>query len=292
MSKYQIISDSSCDIPQIYKEKYGIDIVPFYYTFDKVNYGREGVDTTLENFYDIMMKKNYPSTTLPTIGDYAEKFEKYAAQGTDVLCICLTSKFSGSYASAVNAAELVREAFPNVKIEVVDSVQGAGGQGLMVLQAAKMLEEGIELEEAARILRAMSSEGEVIFSVSDLDFLVHGGRLGKASSLLGTILNIQPIIAIKTGELQAYSKVRGVKKALKKMVQIALDNVGENIKDYYFCVVDTTRPDDAKVIENLLTEAGVDFLVPDYFPIGVTISAHSGPYNVGLAYIKKYTKFM
>lgn len=290
MSNYKIISDSSCDVPQKYREQYDIDIVPFYYTFDKVNYGREGIDTTLEEFYDIMMKKNYPMTSLPTIGDYAEKFEKYAAEGRDILCICLTAKFSGSYNSAVNAANIVRETYPNIKIEVVDSSQGAGGQGLMVLQAAIMREEGIELEENARILRIMSKEGEVIFSVSDLDFLVHGGRLGKASSLIGSILNIQPIIAIKTGELMAYAKARGSKKALKKMVQIAIDNVGENKDDYYFCVVDTTRPDEAKVIKELLMAENVDLLIPESFPIGVCISAHSGPYNVGLAYLKKYTK--
>ena len=290
MKDYKIIADSSCDVPQKYRDEYDIDIVPFYYTFDKVTYGREGIDIKLEDFYDLMMKKNYPLTGQPTIMDYADKFEIYASKGQDILCICLTSKFSGSYNSAVNAAEMMKETYPDVKIEVVDSSQGAGGQGLMVLQAVKMREEDYDIEEAARILRIMSKEGEVIFSVSDLDFLVHGGRLGKASSLLGTILNIQPIIAIKDGELQAYNKVRGVKKALKKMVEIGLNNVGEHKDDYYFCVVDSTRHDDAKVIEQLLENEEVDFLIPEHFPMSVCISAHSGPYNVGLAYLKKYDR--
>ena len=116
MKNYKIIADSSCDVPQIYRDKYDIDIVPFYYTFDKVNYGREGVDIELEDFYDLMLNKNYPLTGQPTIMDYTDKFEPYASKGQDILCICLTSKFSGSYNSAVNAAEMMKEAYPDVEV--------------------------------------------------------------------------------------------------------------------------------------------------------------------------------
>ena len=124
MKDYKIIADSSCDVPQKYRDEYDIDIVPFYYTFDKVTYGREGIDIELQDFYDLMLKKNYPLTGQPTIMDYADKFEIYASKGQDILCICLTSKFSGSYNSAVNAAEMMKETYPDVKIEVVDSSQG------------------------------------------------------------------------------------------------------------------------------------------------------------------------
>ncbi|MBQ4346900.1 MAG: DegV family protein, partial [Firmicutes bacterium] len=231
----------------------------------------------------------YPRTSLPSPNDYMEKFLPYAKEGRDILCVCITSKFSGSYQSAVTACNLLKEEYPNVNIEIVYSLQGQSAQGLLVYQAGLMREAGFSLKETAERLNIIRHDGEVIFSVSDLSFLVHGGRLGKAAGLVGSILKIQPIIAIKTGELMPYSKVRGVKKALKEIVDIAMKNVGENKDDYIFALEDTTRKEDLEVLRQMMLEQNIELFEPAT-DIGVCISAHSGPNTVGVSYLKKYDR--
>jgi len=289
MENFKIISDSACDLPAVWKEKFDVDIVPFAVTFDGEKYYKEGVDIELSEFYDLMLNKNYPRTSLPSPNDYMEKFLPYAKEGRDILCVCITSKFSGSYQSAVTACDLLKEEYPNVNIEIVDSLQGQSAQGLLVYQAGLMREAGFSLKETAERLNIIRHDGEVIFSVSDLSFLVHGGRLGKAAGLVGSILKIQPIIAIKTGELMPYSKVRGVKKALKEIVDIAMKNVGENKDDYIFALEDTTRKEDLEVLRQMMLEQNIELFEPAT-DIGVCISAHSGPNTVGVSYLKKYDR--
>ena len=123
MRPYQIISDSSCDIPADLLPKLNIGIVPYYATFDTINYHKELLDLTPEEFYDkVKEAKVFPKTSLPPIQDYIDVFEPYLKEGKDIVCMCLTAKFSGSFQSANNAKQILLETYPDSRIEVVDTI--------------------------------------------------------------------------------------------------------------------------------------------------------------------------
>lgn len=130
MAKFEIMCDSACDLPDELIEAKSIDIIPFYISFDQENYLRERVDITLDEFYE-KLYHHFPKTSLPSVQDYINKFTPYAKEGKSLICLTLTSKFSGSYGSAVNAREIILEEYPDADIHVVDSRLCTVLQGLL-----------------------------------------------------------------------------------------------------------------------------------------------------------------
>ena len=129
MRPYQIFSDSSCDLPENLLQEHQIKLIPFYVSFDQENYYKENVDITKEEFYrTLTSKKVYAKTSLPSVQDYISMFTPSLKEGNDILCLCLTQKFSGSYQSALNAKHILEEQYPDVNISIIDSIQG--GQGI------------------------------------------------------------------------------------------------------------------------------------------------------------------
>ena len=292
MKEFQIFSDSSCDLPKSIIEKYKIRLIPYYVTFDQENYFKENEEITNEDYYKTLLEKRiFPKTSLPSVQDYMNAFLEAIEQGKDVLCFCLTAKFSGSYQSAVNAKLMLQEDYPDAKIEVVDSIQATGGQGLVVIEAAKMQAEGMELNEIVEKINEIKNTARIMFTVDTLEYLQKGGRIGKVTSLAGAMLNLKPMIVLKDAELMPYSNVRGRKKALEKMLAMVeeyFEENGERYEDYDFCLANaTTIEDTMKVKERLEALIGrpVDYPV---FQIGVTIGSYTGPGPVGICFIKRY----
>lgn len=290
MKPYQIISDSSCDLPEGLRKTLNIGIVPYYASFDTVHYHKELLDITPEEFYDkVKESKVFPKTSLPPIQDYIDVFEPYIKQGRDILCICLTSKFSGSFQSANNAKSILLETYPDARIEVLDSISVTGTQGLLVYEACRMRDEGYDLDRLIETLEQQKQTTKINFTVDSLDFLQKGGRIGKASALMGTILNIKPIIVMKDGELFPSSKVRGHKKALQLILKMTREEIEAEKEKYSVCVIRAERERQA-IAEELADELrGEGFQVMDeIWPIGITIGTHAGPTPIGICYIKKH----
>ena len=290
MKPYQIISDSSCDLPNSLMETLDIGIVPYYASFDTVNYLKELVDITPEDFYDkVKASKVYPKTSLPPIQDYIDVFEPYLKDGKDILCICLTSKFSGSFQSANNAKQILLESYPDAQIEVLDSISVTGSQGLLVYEACRMRDAGYDLEHLLAALELLKNTTKINFTVDSLDFLQKGGRIGKVSAFAGAILNIKPIIVMKEGELFPESKVRGHKKALKQIIEMTRNEIGGQKDLYRLCVIraERERQQAAEEIAAALKTEGFD-VMDTIWPIGITIGTHAGPTPIGICYIKKY----
>ena len=289
---YQIFSDSSCDTPSQLIEEYGITLVPFYVSFDQENYYKENIDISNKEFYDKLMKENvFPKTSLPSVQDYINKFQVALNAKQDVLCICLTDKFSGSYQSAVNARNILIEQYPNSKIIIIDSIQATGGQGVVLLQAAYMKEAGYTIEENAKRLEEIKQTARIMFTVDTLEYLTKGGRVGKVASLAGTMLNLKPMIQLKDGELIPYSNVRGRKKALDKilfMVEEYFKENNESFADYDFCFANATRGEELKIIQSKVENLIGKEISYQEFQIGVTIGTYTGPGALGVCFIKKY----
>lgn len=290
MHKYKIIADSSCDIPiSLMKEK-GILYVPFNVSFDQETYLEELKDITSDVFFHkLNTEKLFPKTSLPSVQSYMDVMETVLKEGYDVLCLCLSSKFSGSYQSAVNAGNILAESYPENRICVVDTTCATACEGMMVLEACRMRDAGLALDAVVEKLNKLAESACLYVTVDSLEHLQKGGRIGKASAMAGAILNIKPIIAMKDGELQPESKVRGTKKALKTLIDLSKEKIGTEKEQYRLVLVrgDEERLASASELATSLRSEGYD-VAADIWTAGITIGSHIGPTPVAICMIKKY----
>lgn len=294
MRDYQIFADSSCDLPQSLLSKYNIKLIPFYVSFDHENYYKENVDISNEEFYKRLSEKGvFPSTSLPSVQDYLSQFRQTLKDGKDLICLCLTQKFSGSYQSAFNAGQILEEQFPDADIRIVDSIQATAGEGLLVLQAAYMKEAGYSLEELHERLLQLRSTARIMFTLDTLEYLKKGRRIGKVAALAGAMLDLKPLIQLKDTELIPYSNVRGRKKALDKildMVREYFEEAHEDPSGYDFCIANATAMDDALYLQAKLEDYLGRKLSYPVFQIGVTIGSYIGPGGIGICFVKRYDR--
>ena len=295
---YHIISDGSCDLPGELAAEKGITVVPFYVSFDDGHYLKEGVEIGIRDFYRQMVDRKgvYPKSSMPSTQDYVDAFTPYAEQGTPVICICITTKFSGSMQSALSAKEILRETWPEAEITVIDATINTVLQGLYVLEAAKLRDSGMGYRECVARLEEIKSTGRIFFTVGDMEYLKHGGRIGKVSALAGSVLGIRPVITLKEGEIFPSGIGRGRKRTTEKAISLLLDYLEENGRamgrysiaigfgyDYEEAVAFRERT--LEVLRGQGYDVGWED-IPIY-QIGATISVHTGPYPLGFGIIEK-----
>ncbi|MDF2872149.1 MAG: hypothetical protein K0R05_3724 [Anaerocolumna sp.] len=271
MASYHIFSDSSCDTPIELLNLHHITLIPFYVTFDLEHYYKENVEISNEEFYQRLSRdKIFPKTSLPSVMDYCHAFEKEILNGNDILCLCLTQKFSGSYQSAVNARELTLEKYPDSNIQIVDSIQATGGQGILLMQTAYLKEAGYSLADTVKRLEEIKSTARIMFTVDTLEYLAKGGRIGKAASLAGTMLNIKPMIQLRDAEYFSENNAR--------------------YEDYDFCLANATTAEDTKTVQSQLENLIGRKITYPMFQIGVTIGTYTGPGAVGVCFVRKFDR--
>ena len=227
---FHIISDGSCDLPPKLAQEKNITIVPFYVSFDDEHYLKENVEIDIRDFYQQMVDKKgvYPKSSMPSIQDYEEAFLPFVKAGIPVICICITTKFSGSMQSALNARELLLETYPDAEITVIDATINTVLQGLYVLEAAKLRDHGFGYSDAVARLEEIKSTGRIFFTVGNMEYLKHGGRIGKVASLAGSVLDIRPVITLKQGEIFPSGMDRGRKRTTQKALNLLLQYLEES----------------------------------------------------------------
>lgn len=295
---YQIITDGSCDLGQEIPRQNGIKVVPFYVTFDGRNYKKEIEEIGVREFYQQMVDNpdKFPKSSLPSVQDYVEAFTPYAKEGKDIICLCITVKFSGSYNSARTAAATLKEEYPEVKIEVVDTTVNTVLQGLLVLETARMQKAGLSFDETVAEIERIKSTGRIIFTVGNYEYLIHGGRIGKVMGNAASTLGIKPLIMLREGEIFPTGISRSRKKALKRLIEQARDHfkkIGESPDDYQIVVGYGYDYEEAvsfrdELLSSVQTYSGIESI--EIFQIGATIGVHTGPYPIGLGLIRKYDK--
>ena len=293
---FHIISDGSCDLsPELAQEK-NITVVPFYVSFDDEHYFKENVEIGIRSFYQQMVEKKgvYPKSSMPSIQDYEEAFLPFAEAGTPVICICITTKFSGSMQSALNARTLVLEKYPQAEITVIDATINTVLQGLYVLEAVSLRDQGVSYQDTVARLEEIKSTGRIFFTVGNMEYLKHGGRIGKVSALAGSVLDIRPVITLKQGEIFPSGIDRGRKRTLKKVMDLLLEYLRESplgIECYSITV--GYGYDIEEGIEfrdqalSTLQESGYDIKEIPVYQIGATIGVHTGPYPLGFGIIER-----
>ncbi len=292
MNKIKVVSDGSCDLSREEVEKLDVEIVPFYVSFDEGIYQKEGVELDVRDFYQKMVDHPnvYPKTSLPTIDDYVKAFEKYLDEGMDIICICITTKFSGSYNSALSAKQLCLEKYKDAKIEVIDAMVNTCLQGLLVKEVCRMRDNGLNLEKMTKETNRIKTTARIFFTVGSLDYLRHGGRIGKLLGIVGATLRIKPIIVLKEGEIFSCGLSLSRKKSIIKLLDLTKKHfieTGENIDDYRFLV---GAGYDLEELQNFLNKVTIALNRDDIETgqIGATIGVHTGPYPIGIGFIKKY----
>ena len=286
--KYMVISDSACDLPVHLIQSHNIDIVPFKFSFDKVNKLTDGVDISNDEFYRRLKDSSVmPKTYFPTVRDYVDKFKVYLEQEQDVLCLCLSSKLSKSYTSALSAKKILSHTYPNNKIMVVDSLQASIGQGLLVLDAVTLRDGSNEIEAAFKKLEALKKTGLIIITVASLKQLARGGRMSNNTAAIGTLLNINPVIYCSEGSLISKGTAYGRRKALERVRKLTIQELSGSPESYDFVLLHTRALNEASAIAKALTdEHGITYPMPP-IEIGATIGMHMGATAVAVAFKKK-----
>ncbi len=296
-NKYKIITDGSCDLPKELLIEKGVTVVPFYVSFDGEHYLKEVEEIGVRDFYEKMVAdpNTFPKSSLPSVQDYTDVFLPLATENTAIICICITTKFSGSMQSALNAKEIVLETYPNAQITVIDATVNTVLQGLLVLEAASMQEKNIPYEQVVAKIEEMKSTGRIFFTVGNMEYLKHGGRIGKLAGLAGSVLGIKPLITLKEGEIFPSGITRSRKKSMEKILELLDDYLKEfqvDMAEYSITVGFGYDYEEAvefrkKLMQFLEQRNQIVDEIPIY-QIGATIGVHTGPYPLGIGIIKRH----
>ena len=296
MSKlFHVITDGSCDLPPEWAEKMGYSVVPFYVSFDDEHYVKEIEEIGIRNFYQQMVDQKgvYPKSSMPSNQDYVDAFMPWVEQDIPVICICITTKFSGSMQSALNAVRMIQEEKPQARIQVIDSTVNTVLQGLLVLEVMKYQQSGKSYEETIRRIEEIKSTGRIFFTVGDMEYLKHGGRIGKVSAVAGSVLGIKPVITLKQGEIFPSGIGRSRRKNLDKTISLLLEylkETGEETDRYSIAVGYGYDYEEAVEYRARTVEALGGRVKEEEIPIlqiGAAIAVHTGPYPLGLGIIRK-----
>jgi DegV family protein with EDD domain len=215
----RVVTDSTADLPATVIQEWGIIVIPLCVNFGTEVY-RDGADLQPDDFYrKLASSSTLPTTSVPPPGTFTEVYEKLSKNGTEVVSIHLSHKFSGTY----DCAQLAAKEVGNKRIEVIDSLAVSMGLGLLVIAAARAAKAGASLEEVTALVRWSMKRCYLMGVLDTLEYLQKGGRIGRAQAFLGHVLNIKPLLAVRDGEVQPLERVRTRRRALNRLCQLALE---------------------------------------------------------------------
>lgn len=280
---FQIITDSCCDFPTPMYGQLGLTFVPLTVefrgnTFDDKN------DDSLKDMYAGLRAGEVAKTSAVNPSRWSQAMEKALAAGKDVLVLAFSSGLSTTYQSAVIAAEELKDAYPDRKIQVIDTLCASMGQGLLVWYACKKRDEGLSLDEVAQWVLDNRLHLCHWFTVDDLMYLKRGGRISAATALVGTMLQIKPLLHVDDeGHLINMTKTRGRKAAIDAMVKKAQE-LGAGYDNSTMFISHGDCLSDAEYLSRQLKEkCGVKDVVISY--VGAVIGSHSGPGTLALFFL-------
>ncbi len=276
MPGVHIVTDSACDLTDQLVKEHHVTVVPL-----TIRFGTEELEdrrqlTPTEFWERCRGKGDLPQTAAPSPGAFQAAFQEAADEGADaVLCLTISSKVSGTYGSAVTAAN----AFTSIPVRVIDTFSLTMGQGLLVIAAAEDAAAGASMEDLVAATEDRIPRTRIYGVLGGLEHLQRGGRIGGARALVGSLLNIKPVIQLKDGEVAEESKQRTRARALAYMTaKVAAEAPLERI-----AVADGACDDFADVMASLAGIATEHPLVP--VDLGPVVGTHAGPNTVGVCYV-------
>lgn len=284
MRAYCITTDSNSDLPKEYIEKFHTTIIPQYYSFDDVVYGDE-LHMPANEFYERMKAGALPQSQANNPAVIEEKFRAILDQDMDIIHIAFSSALSGSYNNVCMVANELLEDYPDAKITVIDSLNVSLGETIMVIHAENMKANGVAYDDVVTELNEFREHINVQFTVDDLFHLQRGGRVSKATAVLGSTLNLKPFLYVnKDGGLTSDGTARGRKKSISKLVERMIETMTADT-DYSLPVgvVHGNCIEDAETLASIIKEKTqfTNVIINDISP---SIGAHAGPGALGILY--------
>ena len=275
---YQIITDSCCDLPESLRDSLSITVLPLTVEFQGQVLDDKN-DDSLKQLYDYFRAGQSAKTSAVNPTRWASAMEAVLDQGEDVLTLAFSSGLSTTYQSAVIAAEELKERYPERRILVIDTLSASMGQGLLVYLACQKRDEGMGLEELAAWVEDTKPHLCHWFTVDDLMYLKRGGRISASAAVMGSVLQIKPVLHMDAdGHLINMLKARGRKASLRSLAE-KLKELGEGYDNRTVFLSHGDCAEDAAYLETLLKEQyGVQQVVTGY--VGAVIGSHSGPGTV------------
>ena len=285
MSEYVITTDNNSDLPEKYLKDHGVGCMYLSYSMDGKNY-THGNFLPEHEFYEAMRNGSMPTTAQVNPENAKALLEPYLKEGKDILHIAFSSGLSGTYNSSRIAAEELMEEYTDRRIIVVDSLSASLGQGLLVWLAQQKKELGQTLEDVADWVEKNKLKMVHLFTVDDLNHLYRGGRVSRTTAIVGSMLNIKPVLHVDNeGKLTAIGKVRGRKKALQELVKLMDEKIGSFGADCdtIFISHGDCEQDAQYVAAKVKEKYNIKNIIINQ--VGATIGAHSGPGTMALFFV-------
>jgi DegV family protein with EDD domain len=280
MPRIAVVTDSTCDLGPEALASRGVVMVPL-----KVHFGDETfldwVDLTPTEFYPkLRTAVRLPTTSQPTPGEFAEVYRRLAGEGAEgIVSIHLSAKLSGTFESAAMAASTAP-----VPVRVVDSTFVSGPMAFAIDAACKVRDEGGYLDAVENAALSAIERTEMFFVLDTLDFLVKGGRAGRAQGMAAALLNIKPVLQVTGGLIEPFKKAKGTNRAIREMAQHVAER-SRKLGPLKIVVIHAVAENLADELANAIRSAGTDIALLTYDEIGSVIGTHVGPRAVGVAYV-------
>ncbi len=277
MAKIAIVTDSSANLPEELVKEHGITIVPIYLLWNGVTY-RDGIDLSPAELYRRLRESTtLPKTSAPSVGDFLKVYLALAQKAEVIISIHLPPNLSATYEAARTAAQMVEGA----KVYVANAHTAAAGQGLVVLEAARLAKQGAEPEEILKRVEEVGLKVHLYAFLSTLKYLYFGGRIGLASALLGSALQLCPVLYLRDGVVDVWSKPRTRSKALQELLKIAEQKIGD--RRVHLAVMHGDALEDALYLKGELEKRFdcAELFVTEFTPV---MGAHTGSGLVGIAF--------
>lgn len=279
----KILTDSAADLPYELYDNYGIDVFSINVCLEEREF-KDEIEIKSIEVMDYMRSGKVVTTSQVPYVEFKERFTEYARDKKTCIYIAFSSNLSGTYNTALLAKEEVKESYPEFDLTIVDSKCATLGQGLVVLNAAILARDGASKGEIIDEVEGKINHMEHIFTVENLEYLYRGGRISKASAVMGSLMKINPIMDVRDGKLQPLEKARGRKKTLKRMVEIVGER-GNNLENQEIGINHGDCIDEAYKLRDMIKkEYGTEkFIIRE---IGSAIGAHTGPGLIGIYFLK------
>ncbi|MCL2427468.1 MAG: DegV family protein [Oscillospiraceae bacterium] len=290
---FQIISDGGCDFSKDEAKKHSVEVVPFYISFDDVTHLKEGVDVSKEDFFKRLMadKGLFPKTSQPSPQDYIDVYTPHLDAGKDILTLTISSKLSGSHASAVMAADMLKEEYPDRTIILIDSLNVSIGQGLILGEIIKMRDAGYSIQKTTKLAKKILTATRVYCTLNSLEYLRRGGRIGPTTAVVGGILGLRPILQLEDGEVSQLDSVRGKKNAMKLIAKALVAVLKDKTEQISLSIGHILSEEDAIAFKSEAETALSMKIESPITEVGVTIGSHAGPGALAFAYCGRYEVF-
>lgn len=280
----KFIVDSMCETNSEILRRYDFDILPIPVTLDDKTY-YDGIDVTSEMIIDFVTnnKSTFPKTAQIQPMMIINTFENHLKNGDDLIYLAFSSKLSGTYQTAQLLGKDLQKKYPDRRITIIDSLSATTGSALILHQGLKLSKLCRSYEEIVETMTFLSNHVQIFFMVGDIKWLAQGGRIGRSVAMIGEMLKIVPILTIKNGEIQVYEKIRGQKKALKKLLATVNEKMGES-QDQIVGFIQITAPElQEKVKRYMQKEFNItNFMIPE--SVGAALTVHIGTNCLGIMF--------